>query len=445
MTDLLSIGASGVLAYQSALTTTSENIANAGVAGYSRRTPDLREVAAPGSLTRAVGSGLGVAVEGVARASDPFRLAEVRVASAELARTETGAAWLERIDEALTGAQLGDRMTAFFNAAQGVAADPSATGPRAAMLEAASSVAAAFSSSGRALDAAAADLDVAGDTSAQQLTELAAKLATVNSGLARSASGSAAQANLLDARDRTLEAISGLANIDVQFDAIGRATVRLGAANGPTLVAGDMTGQVTYVRTGGAASFAVYFAGTSATIGATGGALAGIVESAQRIDGARTELNAVATAFTTAVNDFQAGGEDLFGNAGAAMFAVGATPTAISLVLNDPRGIAAASAGGGPRDSGNLTALASARGTGGFEGRVTDLVAGNASALSGRRAIAEAQGAIRDAAVAGRDAVSGVNLDEEAVALMRFQQAYQASSRVIQIARETFQTLFDIG
>jgi len=40
--------------------------------------------------------------------------------------------------------------------------------------------------------------------------------------------------------------------------------------------------------------------------------------------------------------------------------------------------------------------------------------------------------------------VSGVNIDEEAVDLMRFQQAYQASTRVIQVARETLQSILDI-
>ncbi|MGL4301482.1 MAG: flagellar basal body rod C-terminal domain-containing protein, partial [Sphingomonas sp.] len=52
--------------------------------------------------------------------------------------------------------------------------------------------------------------------------------------------------------------------------------------------------------------------------------------------------------------------------------------------------------------------------------------------------------AIRDNAVAARDAVSGVNLDSEAVDLLRFQQAYQASSRVIQVARDTLQSILDI-
>ncbi len=58
--------------------------------------------------------------------------------------------------------------------------------------------------------------------------------------------------------------------------------------------------------------------------------------------------------------------------------------------------------------------------------------------------MAEAQSSIRDGTIAARDAVSGVNLDNEAVDLLRFQQAYQASSRVIQVARETLQSILNI-
>ncbi|MGS0728386.1 flagellar basal body rod C-terminal domain-containing protein, partial [Shewanella sp. 0m-11] len=38
--------------------------------------------------------------------------------------------------------------------------------------------------------------------------------------------------------------------------------------------------------------------------------------------------------------------------------------------------------------------------------------------------------------------VSGVNLDEEAANLMRFQQSYQASARIMTTANEIFNTLF---
>lgn len=46
-----------------------------------------------------------------------------------------------------------------------------------------------------------------------------------------------------------------------------------------------------------------------------------------------------------------------------------------------------------------------------------------------------------DAATERVSSVSGVNLDEEAANLMKFQQAYMASSRIMSVARETFDTL----
>ncbi|MGH1537506.1 MAG: flagellar hook-associated protein FlgK [Gammaproteobacteria bacterium] len=52
---------------------------------------------------------------------------------------------------------------------------------------------------------------------------------------------------------------------------------------------------------------------------------------------------------------------------------------------------------------------------------------------------AQTQQALFDQAVQNRDSVSGVNLDEEAVDLVRFQQAYQAAAQVI----ATSNTLFD--
>ena len=42
-----------------------------------------------------------------------------------------------------------------------------------------------------------------------------------------------------------------------------------------------------------------------------------------------------------------------------------------------------------------------------------------------------------------RTAVSGVNLDEEAARLLQYQQAYQASSKVIQIAQSLFDTMLN--
>ncbi|GGY66508.1 flagellar hook-associated protein FlgK [Pseudoduganella albidiflava] len=50
-----------------------------------------------------------------------------------------------------------------------------------------------------------------------------------------------------------------------------------------------------------------------------------------------------------------------------------------------------------------------------------------------------------DQAIAAQQSVSGVNLDEEAANLLRYQQAYQAAGKVMQVAGTLFDTLLSIG
>jgi hypothetical protein len=51
---------------------------------------------------------------------------------------------------------------------------------------------------------------------------------------------------------------------------------------------------------------------------------------------------------------------------------------------------------------------------------------------------------VNDQAVAARDKVSGVNLDEEAAALIRYQQAYQACAKALQISGQLFDSIAQI-
>ena len=56
----------------------------------------------------------------------------------------------------------------------------------------------------------------------------------------------------------------------------------------------------------------------------------------------------------------------------------------------------------------------------------------------------EAQTALLEQSEAARSAVSGVNLDEEAANLIKYQQAYQASAKALQISTSLFDTLLGI-
>lgn len=78
-----------------------------------------------------------------------------------------------------------------------------------------------------------------------------------------------------------------------------------------------------------------------------------------------------------------------------------------------------------------------------FSDSYGDLVERVGTLTSQARVDGEATGAILKQATDNRDSVSGVNLDEEAAKLIQFEQYYQASAQIIQVARNLFDTLIN--
>ena len=72
-----------------------------------------------------------------------------------------------------------------------------------------------------------------------------------------------------------------------------------------------------------------------------------------------------------------------------------------------------------------------------------DLVERVGTLTSQARVDQEATGAILKQATDNRDSVSAVSLDEEAAKLIQFEQYYQASAQIIQVARNLFDTLIN--
>jgi flagellar hook-associated protein 1 FlgK len=529
MSDLLSIGATGVRAYQTALNVVGENIANATTKGYVRRDANLTEISGGAGqylLLTNLTVGHGVAANSVDRAWDAFRAADLRNSTAESNRTGSTIVWLERVERTLNTAGITAAMTKFFNAGQGIAADPTGAAPRTGFLDAAYGVSAAFVTTAEGLKAIDSDLRASAELAIERLNGLSVALVEANAGLTKARAGSNEQAQLLDQRDRLIDQMSALASISVATNERGVATVKLNGANGPVLVQG-VTARPLEVAFNGSGTMSLVLDpnGTAEAVSLNGGAIAGFAEAASRVTDARTQITALAQALADGVNQVQAGGVDLDGQPGAPLFDASAGDGTLALATISGRQIAAARpwtitagatnngsgvveaatngaplgstrisvSGGvltaidpvtnsvigstpytpgtavalaglnititgtpadgdsfnvsatraGSRDNGNLATLASLRTSGGFETRSNELVSSNASALSAKRQVADAQNAILEGAAAARDAITGVNLDQEAVELMRFQQAYQASSRIIQVSRDIFQSILD--
>ena len=94
---------------------------------------------------------------------------------------------------------------------------------------------------------------------------------------------------------------------------------------------------------------------------------------------------------------------------------------------------------------GNIVALTNGRSASAIETGWVALVTDQAQRVSSAKLLQETTQARSDAASEARDNASGVDLDQEAVDLLRYQQSFDAAARVIQTAREILQTILNIA
>jgi flagellar hook-associated protein 1 FlgK len=84
------------------------------------------------------------------------------------------------------------------------------------------------------------------------------------------------------------------------------------------------------------------------------------------------------------------------------------------------------------------------KGKGNFQQIFSNTVAKVGSSVQTNNLSLTAAEANKDAAESALSEFSGVSLDDEAAHLLEFQQAYQASARLLQTARELFQSLIEV-
>lgn len=86
-----------------------------------------------------------------------------------------------------------------------------------------------------------------------------------------------------------------------------------------------------------------------------------------------------------------------------------------------------------------------AGGTATYQGAFSQLVATIGNKTHELKVTSAAEGQTLTNQVQAQQSVSGVNLDEEATNLLRYQQAYQAAGKVMQVASQLFDVLLSIG
>ena len=441
--DLLSIGRSGAQAARIALDVTAQNISNAGTEGYVRRSVRLSEVSSTGGSGRIGDVSLsGVRLDQVVRNADLFRQAEVRRTGSDAARASAEVTGLENTEAAVEQSGVYDAVVKFEGALQQLVGNPTSDSLRASVIEDARTMVGTFNIASTALDSVGTGLRFEATDQVTQVNTLAAQLGQVNLRLARAADASSDQTALLDQRDTLLQQMSAFTDVATTIATDNTVSVRVGGTAGPLLVQGGTVQALTMATApNGTISFSV--GATAAAL--AGGALAGKAQALTKLDSLHTQLDTIAKSVVDTVNAGQTAGVALNGSAGTAMFG-GTTAAPMSLSLTSGAGIATApaTAAANRRDPANLNALRTALGTADPAGKLDALLFDISGTVAGRKVTNDALQTIANTASVSLQAQAGVDLDQEAVNLVRYQQAFQASGKVMQTAKDIFDTLLAI-
>lgn len=334
----------------------------------------------------------------------------------------------------------------FFNGFQALAAQPTDLGTRQTLLQHASILVDRFRLTDQRLAQVQDDLTSEATGNVDEINDLLSAIAELNGQIGRfevNAAGSAV--DLRDQRQAKLEALAAKMNIETAPSATAPGQIDVFARDAN----GDKVNLVSL-----ASSVPVTFDGTTLSAGGadivlTGGSVHGSLAVRDgTLKSLREQLDALAAQVVTSVNAaynpngdsgdfFNAGGL----TAGSIALEAGLTPTGLK-----------ASDGGAAGDNTIAVAVA-ALSTQRFATSSGDLIDGSfaqyyagvvsefGQAVSGAQSRYDDQSTIETLVRRQRDSVSGVSLDEEMADLLKFQRAFQASSRVFTVIDSLLDTI----
>jgi len=446
--SLLSIGRSGVLAYQSALAGISENVVNANNDGFAKRQVTMKEqftAAGPAFLYRGAGSFNGVQAAEVTRVWDQYSAFRAWGANSDNSQASTRSKFFGNIQDTLDDGDsgVGVKLTAIFTAGNSLAANPTDATLRQSFLYALQDASGAINKTANNLGKVSTTISSQVSDAVGQVNDALTALARINLALKTAPQGTSGRASLEDQRDTIIGTISDKMGIDVTLDSFGSATLRMNDTGGPVLLDGSNTNpalvSVSFAANG-TFGMTVNYDSSSSAVSPTSGALAGYAEAANQIAGRISQLDTLATNLVQQVNTWNAQGIDLNGNPGGNLLS-GTDAASLAVSVTDTNLIGAADA---TSPNGNLLTLSALRGANGAETAWRSMVNDQALRVQSAKTLATSAAAAKDGAYTALDSVAGVDLDTEAAELLHFQQAYSASAKIIQTARDTMQAVLDL-
>ena len=336
MSSMLSIGMSGLNAAQVALSTVSNNIANASTSGYSEESVQQAE-----SVTQTNGQytiGSGVDVVSVQRAYSQYLTSALWSSNTSLQSATTASNLTSTLNSLLSNS--GNLQTALDNLYSGfssVASSPSSSSVREATLGDASSLTTVYNTLGQQLSQQSTEVNAQIGDTVTSINSLSTQIAALNGQITQAGLGSNPN-SLLDERDNLVQQLAGLTGVSTSTDSNGAISVYTSA--GETLVSGTQS----YSLSSGANQYdptstdVFDSSGNDVSSQITGGTLGALLNYRSTVlEPAQNALGQSAIGLASSVNGQQAAGLNLDGTQGQAIFSVG-SPTVLPSSKNSTDG-----------------------------------------------------------------------------------------------------------
>ena len=468
--SVLNQARSALAAAQVGQNTTSKNVANVNTPGYSRQRVEL-QAGDPESYGR-MRVGGGVEVASIARAGSDLLNTRIGEENTALGKVEGMADVYNSLelvfkDEGETG--LTQAVSQFFNDLRTLSTQPDAMPLRAAVRESAESITARFQNVANSVDQVNKDLDRRLEGSISDVNALTEKIGSLNRQIMDvEARGKGVLANdERDARDSAIQDLSKFMEIQVTNIENGGVNISSGRL-GPLVVGVDPVKLGAYrsedgVRAGNVRIFMLNNVQNASPVDVTekidSGSLGGylnvrdsvVPKLMDKVDGLAYNLaREVNSVHREAYGKEGRKGVDFFseptGMSGAA--------SALSLSRDVKGNLANIATADGPNASGdNRAVLRMAdlqqapifeNGRANFSDLASSIVGSLGVEVKSAHDQLETQRGLVDQLSTFKTELSGVSLDEEAMNMMKFQKAFDASAKMIQVADQMMDTVINL-
>jgi len=451
MRELLEIGKRGMFANQKSLEVVGQNVANANTPGYSRQRVELEAIEfRKGGLS----VGLGVNVATVKQLRDTLVETQIQSKEGDLGGFNEQIKLYEQLEVLFaTGSDndLDKLMTKFFNSFSELSNNPESLALRESVVFSAQNMTSRFNEISANLDAIKDSLTKESTTLVGEVNRLTSDIAKLNVQIANVSGTGQANNKALDLRAIRLNELSKLVDINTIYSNNGSVEVRVGNL---VVVQHDRVFNVEpeIDSTNNALRLRL---NNGRTLKNVGGKLGAMIDSFETVlPDFKTKVDTLASNLVSKVNQIHVNGFNLNDTTGIEFFKPGGT-TASTIALNSQivdnvSLIAASDTSGAP---GNNTAArqiftlldsSSAVGDKSFIEYSLSIAAETGFTISSLRTQVESVSSSKLMLENQKLDASGVNMDEELANMIKFQNAYQASARVIASVQVMYDTVLSL-